>query len=119
MKQQIALVSAALCLSVSATFAAGSNVRVVDQPYQFQVSNNVSPRPYIIRLNCDNDTILGYRIIYPRGDVPGFGKDPHTPLLFKFEEEASDSQIHVHMAGLFDPTRGTFPVTFRYYCVPK
>ena len=119
MKQQIALISVALCLSMSAAFAVASNIRVVDQPYQFQGSNKLSPRPYIIRLNCDGETILGYRIIYSSGDVPGFGKDPHTPLLFKFEEDASDSQIYVHMAGLFDPKRGTFPVTFRYYCVPK
>lgn len=118
MKKHLPLVMAAFFAAISVGPATGAGLREVDLVYQFPGTNNPSPRPRVIRLDCGNDNIIGYRIIYPTGEVPGFGKDPHTPLLFKYAVNYG-CQIQLHMAGLFDPRRGNFPVTFRFYCMAK
>lgn len=91
-------------------------VREVRQLEGIQGANNKNPRLRLIRMNCNiGEKILGYRLEYPRGNVPNFGIDPRPPIRFD-DLEYQGTTLILHHIGLFDPARGAFPLTFIFYC---
>lgn len=91
-------------------------VREVQKQEDIQSSSNKNPRLRLIRMNCDKgERILGYKLVYPRGNVPNFGVDPRPPIRFDNLEDTGSSLI-LHHIGLFDHRRGAFPLTFVFYC---